>query len=75
MTARRKTTQVNRRKAIINLLNEACETLPDYPLCDIMYSALRKLKPEGQSISWIRDVGDDKLYSAIDNVITTEVEN
>lgn len=75
MATRKKIPKVNHKKAAANLLNEACDSLNDYSLCDIIYSALRKLKPQGQSTSWIREIGDDKLYSAIDRVITDEVES
>lgn len=68
----KKTQVLNKKKAVLNLIDEACTELPDYSLCDILYSALRKLKPNGISVSWIRDVGDDKLFSAIDNVIIEE---
>lgn len=68
----RKIQTLNKKKATLNLIDEACTALPDYSLCDILYSALRKLKPKEISVSWIRDIGDDKLFSAIDNVIIEE---
>lgn len=64
--------ELDRRRAIISSLVEALGKMPDYSFAEIMYSVLRKLKPSGVKVGWLRDVTDERIFSAIDDVIEEE---
>lgn len=64
--------ELNRRRAIISSLVEALSIMPDYSFAEILYSVLRKLKPSSVKVGWLRDVTDDIIFSAIDDVIEEE---
>lgn len=62
------------RKAIASHLSECCDVMDDYTFADILYSVLRKVKPASISVSWVRDVSDDRIFSVVDGLIAEEEE-
>lgn len=71
----KKVPQLDRRVAIVGLMQEALGVMDDYSFCEVLYSVLRKVKPDGTSVGWVRDVKDEDFYSAIDLVIEEEKGN
>lgn len=66
--------KIDKRKAIVSQLSEACDIMPGYSFAEILYSALRKVKPKGTSVGWILEVKDSSIFSAVDSIIEEEIE-
>lgn len=67
--------EINPKKAAIVTLLEAVDSLPDYPLGDLLYAALRRLaRTKGGNIKFLREVSDEDILYFIDKAITEEIE-
>lgn len=66
--------ELDRRKAIISLLSEACDVMPECSFSEILYSVLRKIKPPGTKVGWTLDVKDESIFSVVDSLIIEELE-
>lgn len=63
----------DKRKVIFVFLENACDDFPDYSTGDILYTVLRHLaKDNGQSLSFLRAISDEKLFKEIDYRIFEE---
>lgn len=69
----KKVPELDRRKAVVSLLSEACDVMPECSFSEILYSVLRKIKPAGTKVGWVLDVKDCSIFSVVDSLIIEEI--